>query len=63
MVALSTPPSLLDRLPQVRGRYEPDGAIARYTWFRVGGPAEVLFARPMSLIWRIFWPTNPTMCP
>ena len=48
MVALSTPPSLLDRLPQVRGRYEPDGAIARYTWFRVGGPAEVLF-RPADV--------------
>jgi len=43
MAAISTPPSLLDRLPPVRGTYEPDGAIARYTWFRVGGPAEVLY--------------------
>jgi UDP-N-acetylmuramate dehydrogenase len=43
MAALSRPPSLIERLPAVRGRYEPDGAIARYTWFRVGGPAEVLY--------------------
>lgn len=43
MAAISSPPSLLDRLPPVRGRYEADGAIARYTWFRVGGPAEVLY--------------------
>ncbi len=43
MAALSRPPSLIERLPAVRGRYEADGAIARYTWFRVGGPAEVLY--------------------
>ena len=48
MAAFSAPPSLLDRLPAVRGRYEPDGAIGRYTWFRVGGPAEVLF-RPADV--------------
>lgn len=48
MAAISRTPSLLDRLPAVRGRYEPDGAIARYTWFRVGGPAEVLF-RPADV--------------
>ncbi|MEK9832376.1 MAG: FAD-binding protein, partial [Rhodospirillaceae bacterium] len=48
MAAISSPPSLLDRLPPVRGRYEADGAIARYTWFRVGGPAEVLY-RPADV--------------
>ncbi|MBS29461.1 MAG: UDP-N-acetylenolpyruvoylglucosamine reductase [Alphaproteobacteria bacterium] len=48
MAAISRTPSLLDRLPAVRGRYEPEGAIARYTWFRVGGPAEVLF-RPADV--------------
>jgi len=48
MAATATPSSLLDRLPPVRGQYEPDGAIARYTWFRVGGPAEVLF-RPADV--------------
>ena len=48
MAAFSSPPSLLDRLPPVRGRYESEGAIGRYTWFRVGGPAEVLF-RPADV--------------
>ncbi|HEY4029798.1 MAG TPA: UDP-N-acetylmuramate dehydrogenase [Caulobacteraceae bacterium] len=32
-----------DRLPAVRGRLERDAPLAPYTWFRVGGPAEVLF--------------------
>ncbi len=34
---------LLKRLPQVRGRLEPNAALADLTWFRAGGPAEVLF--------------------
>jgi UDP-N-acetylmuramate dehydrogenase len=34
---------LLNRLPQVRGRLEPNFQLAELTWFRVGGPAEVLF--------------------
>jgi len=37
------PAELLERLPPVRGRYEAQAPIARYTWFRVGGPAEVLY--------------------
>ena len=35
--------ALLKRLPPVRGRLEPDHSLADLTWFRVGGPAEVLF--------------------
>lgn len=35
--------SLIDRLPPVRGRLTENATIARFTWFRVGGPAEVLF--------------------
>ncbi len=35
--------ALLKRLPQVRGRLEPMASLADFTWFRVGGPAEVLF--------------------
>jgi UDP-N-acetylmuramate dehydrogenase len=35
--------ALLRRLPSVRGRIEPNVALAEFTWFRVGGPAEVLF--------------------
>ena len=34
---------LIDRLPRVRGRYAAQAPMARLTWFRVGGPAEVLF--------------------
>jgi UDP-N-acetylmuramate dehydrogenase len=35
--------ALLRRLPFVRGRLEPNRPLADLTWFRVGGPAEVLF--------------------
>ena len=35
--------NLLDRLPPVRGKLEASVALAPFTWFRVGGPAEVLF--------------------
>jgi UDP-N-acetylmuramate dehydrogenase len=34
---------LIDRLPPVRGRYREGADLARITWFRVGGPAEVMF--------------------
>ena len=34
---------LIERLPPVRGEYRADAPIAQLTWFRVGGPAEVLF--------------------
>lgn len=33
----------LARLPEVRGRYTTNEPLAQSTWFRVGGPAEVLF--------------------
>jgi UDP-N-acetylmuramate dehydrogenase len=35
--------ALIDRLPAVRGRLTADAPIGPLTWFRVGGPAEVLF--------------------
>lgn len=35
--------ALLKRLPCVRGRLEANRPLADLTWFRVGGPAEVLF--------------------
>lgn len=35
--------TLLGRLPAVRGRYTENADLARITWFRVGGPAEVMF--------------------
>lgn len=38
---------LLDRLPPVRGELGENVPLAPFTWFRVGGPAEVLF-RPVD---------------
>lgn len=35
--------SLIDRLPPVRGRYRAQAPLDAVTWFRVGGPAEVMF--------------------
>jgi UDP-N-acetylmuramate dehydrogenase len=34
---------LIKRLPTVRGRLTPNAPVGPLTWFRVGGPAEVLF--------------------
>ena len=39
---------LINRLPAVRGRYREDVPLAPITWFRVGGPAEVMF-RPADI--------------
>ncbi len=35
--------ALIRRLPPVRGRLTANAAIGHLTWFRVGGPAEILF--------------------
>jgi len=43
MAAQRTPQRLIDRLPPVRGRVSENAALDRVTWFRVGGPAEVMF--------------------
>jgi UDP-N-acetylmuramate dehydrogenase len=48
MAASNRAPHLIDRLPKVRGRLAADAPLAQITWFRVGGPAEVLF-RPADL--------------
>lgn len=36
--------ALLKRLPAVRGRLDANASLADLTWFRAGGPAEVLFS-------------------
>src|SRR6267154_4827498 len=36
-------PDLKSRLPQLRGRLLANQPLAEFTWFRVGGPAQVLF--------------------
>src|SRR3978361_1037217 len=36
-------PDLKAAMPQVRGRLRANQSLAELTWFRVGGPAQVLF--------------------
>ena len=43
MAALFKPGHLINRLPKVRGSYSADVPLAKYTWFKVGGPAEVVY--------------------
>ena len=44
MMALrTTSDRLIDRLPKVRGRLAENAPLGPLTWFRVGGPADVLF--------------------
>ncbi len=47
MAAENLQQRLVDRLPAVRGSYEEGVPLSKLTWFRVGGPAEVLF-RPVD---------------
>lgn len=35
--------SLIDILPEVRGKYLKNVSLNKYTWFGVGGPAEVMY--------------------
>jgi len=49
MMALATSRQhLIDRLPKPRGRLTADAPLGPQTWFRAGGPAEVLF-RPADV--------------
>ena len=48
MAAQKSLPNLADRLPRVQGRMRANVALAPQTWFRVGGPAEILF-RPADI--------------
>src|SRR6202048_2322085 len=36
-------PDLKAAMPQLRGRLLPNQSLAELTWFRVGGPAQLLF--------------------
>jgi UDP-N-acetylmuramate dehydrogenase len=48
MAVAASSPHLIDRLPQVRGRLTADAPLGPQTWFKTGGPAEVLF-RPADV--------------
>ena len=38
------PARLIDRLPAVRGELTENASLSALTWFRTGGPAEILFS-------------------
>ena len=46
--AQSTSRGWVEGLPPLQGRLDLDAGLAKITWFRVGGPAEVMF-RPADL--------------
>ena len=48
MMANRQTPDWVERLPAVRGRYMRDSDLSRITWFRAGGPADVVF-RPADI--------------
>jgi UDP-N-acetylmuramate dehydrogenase len=48
MIPFQDAESLIQRLPVVQGRYNTNVILAKYTWFRVGGMAEVVF-KPDSI--------------
>ncbi len=37
-------PTIAAEMPELRGRLEANQPLAPYTWFRVGGPAQLLFS-------------------
>lgn len=43
MAARVSDPGLMARLPPVRGRLTENASLANVTWFRVGGPAEIMY--------------------
>lgn len=45
---------MLDILPQIRGRYTFNEPLSNHVWFKVGGPADVIF-RPADLDDLIFF--------
>ena len=47
-------PVTADDLPAVRGKYVPQADMSAFTWFRVGGPADILFSPLMKKTLRRF---------
>ena len=43
MAARANRNRLIERLPEVRGRYRENADLSRVTWFRVGGSAQVMY--------------------
>ena len=45
-------PDLRANMPDLRGRLAANQQLAPFTWFRVGGPAQVLFQRRLVGVFR-----------
>ena len=56
-------PSILDRLPEVRGTLLKNVELGPFTWFRVGGPAQVLFMPADEADLALFLPRVPEDIP
>lgn len=56
-------PALIDQLPGVRGKLRENVELAPYTWFRVGGPAQVLFMPKDEADLALFLPQIPDDIP
>jgi len=54
---------LAARLPQLRGKLMPQVTLADLTWFRVGGPAEVLYAPADEADLAYFMANTPAAIP
>lgn len=63
MAAAAHSARLIDRLPAVRGRLTAQAPLHRVTWFRVGGPAEVLFRPEDPADLRVFLAGCPAAVP
>lgn len=63
MMARRIRTDLLEQLPRVRGRYDVMADLGRMTWFRVGGPAEVLFTPADTEDLSLFLKEKPTSIP
>jgi UDP-N-acetylmuramate dehydrogenase len=59
MVAQHITKGLIDRLPKVRGRYRANAPLDNVTWFKVGGPAEVMFRPADANDLKLFLSTRP----
>ena len=56
-------PVLKKGMPDLRGRLLANQSLAELTWFRVGGPAQLLFMPEDEAICRIFSPICPAISP
>lgn len=54
---------LIDFLPEVRGKYEKNVPMSKYTWFAVGGPADVMYHPYDEKDLQLFMKTMPYNLP